>query len=235
MLFLGSLQEPALAKHIVPYTDTQMLARITRAYVSAAGSEPKERPYPVWRLRDAALLAMAKSGAPEAVTILEQAYKNGDIRARFISAMALFALGSDTGSEMVEAYRAQRERENPELEARWFVDFAGGDVSRVAIRYLDSPKLDRVFLDRIEIGFTREDGFLPREPAFFARHRAEVLSLLSRHIEDRDRDIRREVVDILRFNTGQTFGFDPSVARAEQQAAIDRWKEYVAIRLNESA
>lgn len=228
LLFLGSFGKAELAKHIVPFTEPDTLQEYERAYLATIRDNREKRPYPVWDLRDAAFIALAKSGSPQANVVLKRAHKDNDIRVRMVAALSLYALGDDTGADLVQAYRTRTERSIPELEERWYFDFAGGNVFRQVISYLDSPQLDTAFLERTKLGFGEDDRGIASDPNFFARHRTEMLDTLAGYLDDTDPRVRDIAAYCLRMNTKQDFGYQNDALAIEQQSAIIQWKQYVA-------
>ncbi len=229
LLFLGNQRDPSLGKLIIPFTEDDRLDGLARQEISLAAHLRQENPFNVWQLRDSALLALAKSGHPDAVKTLQASYKTGDIRVRCVAAFALYALGAETGHELVDVYRRHEERSVPEIKERWRVDFAGGNIYRMAVVYLDSPKLDQLYFERVNQKFDNEDHGIATHPDFVDRHRTKIFDLLIARIDDPKNGVNLKIAQCLEKITSQKFGeINGETPLAERVAMAQRWKDYVA-------
>jgi len=229
LLFLGSRRNPDLGKHIVRFTEDDTLDKLARSEISLASERRREKPFNVWQLRDSALLAMTKSGHPDAIKVLQAAYKTGDIRVRCVAAFALYSVGDETGRDLVDAYRNHEEQSIPEIKERWSVDFAGGGVYWPAMVYLESPQLDSLYFERIKRKFDQEDHVVATHPDFVARHRSEILDFLIARVDNPKSGVNYDIAQCLWQITREKFGeINGETSLAERHAIARQWKDYAA-------
>jgi hypothetical protein len=227
VLFLGEQGDPELVNHFQAYTERDAIQAFEDAYVTFADHGRSTVPYAAWRLQGAALFALAKSKGHAAAPQLERAYENGEIQARFAAALALYVVGSETGVDLIHAYRDRQERAITGEDEGWFDRQGGLYLAATAIHYFEHPKLDQLYFARTTRGFARSDTPV-MNTAFFERNRAALLRMLRSRINSPDPTERASVVRVLRARTGENFGFDDSALRVHQQAAIAKWKDYIA-------
>jgi hypothetical protein len=226
---LGNTGRPEAGDVILRYLDPEWLERL-RVFLARQpapfGVRDQDRPYRMWQLRDAALLALAKSGDPRAHERLRQSYRAGDIRERRVAAIALHYLGDDIGRNLIEPFRNGTERRSPEVEERWQVDLAANSDITHAIGYLDDPRLDAIGFDRLSRRFAPEDTDLAVTLA--GRHRARIVAILADALDSADPAIRGRAAHALRLLTRETVELPDSALRVHQQPAIRVWKEIAA-------
>jgi hypothetical protein len=177
-------------------------------------------------LDDAPLLAIARTGHPVAAEMLKDAYASSDIRRQLRAAFALFALGDNTGIELIDLYCERRELEHPEIARRWRADLAG-DIDS-CIPYLNSPKLDDLYFERTRHAFDSIDIRVAMDSDFIARNRDRLIDMLMTHIDDDSRQVRVDVTQCLSMITGEYLVMLRVSGRDSLQAQVEWWKEYIA-------
>lgn len=193
------------------------------AAAKAEGKEPYD--FAVRDLEKCAVLALARAGGPDAVSRLREIYRNGDIAARIVAAMGLYARGDQTGADLVRSFAEHRELENPEIARRWRYDLFG--IFHFACKYLQNFRTDSILLERIERGFDDSDHDLAGYDAFIAMNRGVVLRALVQNLESKEGRLRNDAARMLKDIASQDFGYDPDKPIATQQDAIAKWREWV--------
>ncbi|MDZ4858891.1 MAG: HEAT repeat domain-containing protein [Candidatus Hydrogenedentes bacterium] len=226
VLFLGKLEDPELEPIILPFTQQTLIEGYREILIAAAEAENKD-PYDfeVRSLEKCAILALARAGGSNAVPRLREIYRDGDIGARIAAAMGLYALGDDTGSELVVLFEQHRELENEEIAARWRVDISG-DFHH-ATRYLENPRLDAVLLNRLKQGFGEGDHDVVSYEGFVNANKSMILPALADNLDHENPRLRRDADRLLRQITRQKFDFDPDKSPRNQAEAIANWRAWL--------
>jgi hypothetical protein len=144
---LGKLDNPGLAPLIEPFTQAKLLDGYRKKLTSAARAEGKEpHDYAVGGVEKVAIMALARCSGATAIPRLREIYGDGDIAARIVAAVSLYALGDGTGLKLVRLFRENRELEDLEIRARWRIDLI--DVFPATVQYLQNPRTDALLLER---------------------------------------------------------------------------------------
>ena len=99
------------------------------------------------------------------------------------------------------------------------------DVFHTPISYLEHPKLDELYLTRVNRGFHYGDKELAKNIDFVGRNRDEIVQTLGARLKSSTLGESGLVIEILKAITGREFGFGTRIPVVQQQAAINKWKE----------
>jgi len=226
VLFLGKQEDPALADHFLAYLDRETLGRFEYSEMGPKAYSEIPVPNDFWQFRDAALIALARSGHVETIPRLKSAYETEYIRGKITASFALHSLGDDTGIEIVNAFREKRELSIPEVSEHWYLEVYSRNAFEMAVEHLESRSVDEVYLARWKEGYELREWERAHRTGLIDRNRCEVYNILLSGIDEPN--FRGIVVACLKSITGQDFGFSARDLFAHQQPAIQKWKEYVA-------
>ncbi len=226
LTFLASLHDPEMLPEIDRYTRSDLLNAFRAKSEAAARTDKKEyASYQVGGLERTAILALASTSAG-AIPRLKEIYAQDDIGVRIVAAMGLYALGDDTGKDIVQKFAEHRELEDPEIAARWRIDLIG--VFHDAARFLESPRVDAVLLERIKRGMDDSDHNISSYRAFVNTNKRIILEALLVNLESRNPRLRADAARLLEEITNEKSEYDPDVLPRNQQEAIQQWRNRVA-------
>ncbi|MCC6698808.1 MAG: hypothetical protein IT365_24500 [Candidatus Hydrogenedentes bacterium] len=228
--FLGTLKDPALMSEIDPYTQRDVLDELSQTMKAAAlasGEDPHD--FAVRNLNKIAILALARAGGGEAIPRLKAIYADDDIAARIAAAMGLYALGDDTGKDIIDLYVNHQELTNTEIAARWRIDLFGDFHS--AARYLENPRTDEALLQRLRNGFADGDGDVNAYRKFLKAHESILLPIFVENLSSKDSRLRRDAFDLLRRFHEEKDNYDPDKPPQQQTEAINQIREKVSTYL----
>jgi hypothetical protein len=228
--FLGTLKDPALMSEIDPYTQRDVLDELSQTMKAAAlasGEDPHD--FAVRNLNKIAILALARAGGGEAIPRLKAIYVNDDIAARIAAAMSLYALGDDTGKDIVDLYVNHQELTNTEIAARWRIDLFGDFHS--AARYLENPRTDEALLQRLRNGFADGDRDVRSYHKFLKANESTLLPIFVENLTNKDPGLRRDAYNLLRRFHDSTDSYDPDKPPQQQTEAINQIREKVSAYL----
>ncbi len=224
--FLGTIGDPALVGEIDPYTRPDVLDDCRTKLTSAAIGESKEpHDFAVRTLCKSAVIALARTGGDEAVARLHAIYETGDIAARIAAAMGLYALGDDTGKELVDLFVNHQELTNTEIAARWRIDLFG-DFHHAA-KYLENPRTDAVLLERLQRGFGDSDRDLTGYTKFLDAHAATLLPIFVENLSNDNSGLRRDALYLVSHYLGGDLNYDPGKSPQQQADVVDQIRERV--------
>ncbi len=224
--FLGTLDDPALVNEIDPFIRADVLKDYRRKLISAAAAEGKERyDFPVRELHKSAVLALARAGGDDAIARLRTIYEKDDIAARIAAAMGLYALGDETGKELVDLFINHQEFTNTKIVARWRIDLFG-DFHHAA-RYLEDPRTDEALLQRLSRGFSDSDGELTAYPEFVKAHAETLLPIFLENLSNKDVMSRHAAIQLLQRYVDAETDYSPDSPPRRQTAAINHIRDQV--------
>lgn len=226
LTFLSSFHDPELFAEIDRYTRTELLDAFRTKSEAVAKTDKKEfANYQVSALERTAILALASTGVGT-IPRLKEIFADGDIGARIVAAMGLYALGDDTGNDIVQKFAEHRELEDSEIAARWRIDLIG--VFHDAARLLENPRIDTVVLERIKRGMDDSDHNISSYKTFVETNKGIVLEALLINLESRNPRLRTDAARLLEGITNEKSKYDPDVLPRNQQDAIQQWSSRVA-------
>lgn len=236
ILFLGSFGDPQFMQHVRPYLETDRLASLQRTFESFDELPGGQSPLPVWHIRDAALLAITRSGATDRMSYLQNAFESKDSRARFVAAIALYATDDDRGFDLIRAFQERRELNVVPREDQQWTIMHGGSFYDAAIVYLQNARLDDVYFNRMRVTPIHPDDFkVARDRDLFARNRTQLLELLHQQLDPQKLQLCDEAVETLQVQTGEYFGFNPDASMGFQETSVGAWKAYIDAELERTA
>jgi hypothetical protein len=228
LIFLTKFNDSRAVDSTKPYYDLKKIEKFEQIYLDMASREnlePNDYRLAAPNWREHMLPYLTKQGGGEMKPILTQLFKSGSITTKIISAMCLYHVGDELGSEIIDAYRNRTIRELAVSEEQWITQFHAGEIFHRTVLAMESPKLDQVFLERTKKGFGNRDDYVAGDKEYVDRVGPEVMKNVLRHLEKPyDIDVESAIYAFRKL-LRQDFDYRQGASLAERKGAIEQCKK----------
>ncbi|MCP4707087.1 MAG: HEAT repeat domain-containing protein, partial [Planctomycetes bacterium] len=222
ILFLGTTGDASLTEVVEPFTRDKEMDGLHEINTRLGGLHD----FTVNQVQQNAVLALPRLAGESAIPRLQQLYEHEDIFIRILAALSLYSLGDNSGYELLSHFVNHTQCLVPEIDRRWSVDLAGGSSFQDPIIYLQSPRTDKLLLQRLCHSLDTGDRSV-FESYYFRKYWDQILPVLADHLDSRDRNTRKNAHSVFKLLTDQDFGFQEDRFAGQQDEVIERWKAYI--------